>query len=201
MPTVRDSPRAITPRTSGSRIHRWRRSGESSGNILTSISPVGISRLWLSSWVAVGLRTAIAQVRTPRIMTPSRTAWPPTGASRVVFRVSWTSPVTGRSRSIGSAGARVGTKASGGPGVATTYREAAARWRLLATRRWKRSTRPPVSAPRVERVAVRADLDLDLGLRRPGRELVAAGAADVGFCVGGVYLRVHPTTQCSDPDS
>src|SRR5689334_25418721 len=29
-----------------------------------------------------GLRTATAQVETPRIITPSSTAWPPTGASR-----------------------------------------------------------------------------------------------------------------------
>src|SRR6266571_2896747 len=33
-----------------------------------------------------GLRTATAQVETPRIITPSSTAWPPTGASRVAIR-------------------------------------------------------------------------------------------------------------------
>ena len=32
--------------------------------------------------LGAGLRTATAQVETPRIITPSSTAWPPTGASR-----------------------------------------------------------------------------------------------------------------------
>src|SRR5947209_1208938 len=35
-----------------------------------------------STWPS-GLRTATAQLEIPRIITPSRTAWPPTGASRV----------------------------------------------------------------------------------------------------------------------
>ena len=35
--------------------------------------------------VSGGSRTATAHVETPRIITPSRTAWPPTGASRVAI--------------------------------------------------------------------------------------------------------------------
>ena len=44
---------------------------------------------------------------------------------------------------------------------------------------------------RVERVAVRADLDVQLGLGRAGRELVAAGAADVRLDVLGMDLGLH----------
>ena len=48
---------------------------------------------------------------------------------------------------------------------------------------------PPASAARVERVAVRADLDVELGLGGAGPELVAAGAAHVGRHVLGMDLR------------
>src|SRR3954447_22947305 len=44
---------------------------------------------------------------------------------------------------------------------------------------------------RVERVAVRADLHVDLGLGRAGRELVAAGAADVSLDVLGMDVGLH----------
>src|SRR3954449_4026644 len=44
---------------------------------------------------------------------------------------------------------------------------------------------------RVERVAVRADLDVDLRLGRARRELVAARAAHVGFDVLGVDVGLH----------
>src|SRR5215210_2378602 len=44
---------------------------------------------------------------------------------------------------------------------------------------------------RVERVAVRADLDVHLGPRRPRLELVPAGAADGRKDVLGVDFRLH----------
>src|SRR5215213_8986275 len=44
---------------------------------------------------------------------------------------------------------------------------------------------------RVERVAVRADLDVQLGLRRARRELVAAGAANVRDDVLGMDAGFH----------
>src|SRR4051812_27666919 len=44
---------------------------------------------------------------------------------------------------------------------------------------------------RVERVAVRADLYVNLRLRRPSGELVAAGTADVGLDVLGMDLGLH----------
>src|SRR5436305_2051102 len=50
---------------------------------MTWISPVGTSP---SPWSGAGLRTATAQVETPRIITPSRTACPPTGASFTASR-------------------------------------------------------------------------------------------------------------------
>src|SRR4029079_17787782 len=53
---------------------------------MTSSSPSGTSTsspAWRGSTCSCdGLRTATAQVETPRIITPSSTAWPPTGASR-----------------------------------------------------------------------------------------------------------------------
>ena len=51
---------------------------------------------------------------------------------------------------------------------------------------------------RVERVAVGADLDVDLGLGRARRELVAARAADVGLDVFRMDFGLHRFTQCSD---
>src|SRR6266545_6505874 len=51
--------------------------------------------------------------------------------------------------------------------------------------------------PRVERVAVRADLDVDLGLRGARRELVAARAAHVGLDVLRMDFGLHGQVQCS----
>ena len=52
------------------RQSRWRCAQGLSGSELISIWPSGV-------------RTATAQTETPRIITPSSTAWPPTGASRL----------------------------------------------------------------------------------------------------------------------
>ena len=62
-----DSPRAITPRTIGSRKKTWRAIAESIERETCAISPDGV-------------RTATAQLPGPRIITPSRTACPPTFA-------------------------------------------------------------------------------------------------------------------------
>jgi hypothetical protein len=72
----------------GRRSRRWRLTIETSGSETISISPSAAS-VGSSSWpLAIcsgdGLRTATAHVETPRIITPSRTAWPPIGASRVL---------------------------------------------------------------------------------------------------------------------
>ena len=84
--------------------------------------------------VGPGLRTATAQVETPRIITPSSTAWPPTGASR---------EATGMPSGIRG---RVGSMVLGGRAVGARSAEVAAQSRRLrAARRLKRSTRPPVS--------------------------------------------------------
>jgi hypothetical protein len=72
-PMLSDSTSATTPRITGQRSARWRLVQETSGNDRTSIPPSG--------W-----RVATAQVETPRIITPSMTAWPPTGASRPAIR-------------------------------------------------------------------------------------------------------------------
>src|SRR3989442_16012574 len=59
------SPRAITPRTIGSGKKTWRAIAESIDRETCAISPLGV-------------RTATAQLPGPRIITPSRTACPPT---------------------------------------------------------------------------------------------------------------------------
>src|SRR4051812_97800 len=85
-PILSDSPSAATPRISGRRSTRWRFTHDTSGSETTSISPsaasVGSSSRPPASCSGDGLRTATAHVETPRIITPSRTAWPPIGASR-----------------------------------------------------------------------------------------------------------------------
>src|SRR5437763_2076049 len=63
-PIASDSPRAITPRTIGSRASRCRFIGDSIVRCTCAILPSG-------------LRTATAQFEGPRIITPSRTACPP----------------------------------------------------------------------------------------------------------------------------
>src|SRR5437588_11961909 len=64
-PIASDSPSAMTPRMTGSRKMRWRAMAESIGRVTCAIEPAGV-------------RTATAQFPGLRIMTPSRTAWPPT---------------------------------------------------------------------------------------------------------------------------
>ena len=63
-PIASDSPSAITPRITGRRQIRWRFIGDVMSRTTSSIAPSGV-------------RTATAQHEGPRIMTPSRTAWPP----------------------------------------------------------------------------------------------------------------------------
>src|SRR5882672_10764480 len=64
-PIASDSPSAITPRITGSLKIRCRAIGDLIGWFTCAMSPSG-------------LRTATAQLRGPRIITPSRTACPPT---------------------------------------------------------------------------------------------------------------------------
>src|SRR4051794_35320428 len=84
-PILSDSPSAATPRISGRRSQRWRFTIETSGSETTSISPsaASVGSRWCpsASCSGEGLRTATAHVETPRIITPSSTAWPPIGAS------------------------------------------------------------------------------------------------------------------------
>src|SRR5213078_2052033 len=169
-PILSDSTSATTPRTSGSRRKRWRLSQETSGNDWTSISPSF-------------LRTATAQVDTPRIITPSSTAWPPTGASRCAI-----SAPSERRSAAGTAVCPLDARGGGAllalGGAALEALDAAAGVDELLP-------------PRVERVAVRADLDVDLGLGRARRELVAARAAHVGLDVLGMDSGLHLASECS----
>src|SRR5581483_11885921 len=64
-PIASDSPSAMTPRMTGNRKIRWRAIAESIERVTCAIEPAGV-------------RTATAQFPGLRIMTPSRTACPPT---------------------------------------------------------------------------------------------------------------------------
>src|SRR5438874_9433389 len=65
-PIASDSPSATTPRTIGMRSQRWRNRTDAIGRFTSAMAPSG-------------LRTATDQAEGPRIITPSRTAWPPIG--------------------------------------------------------------------------------------------------------------------------
>jgi hypothetical protein len=52
----------------------------------------------------------------------------------------------------------------------------------------------------IERMAGGTDLNVDFGLGRAGRELVAAGAADVSFYILGMYTGLHGVIECSGRD-
>src|SRR5215211_1834802 len=175
-PILRDSASATTPRTTGQRSTRWRFVQETSGNDWTSISPSAASsgsRPSSPSCSGRGLRTATAQVETPRIITPSSTACPPTGASFCAIRAP-----SGRRVSDMASWVASSCRRERGGGAALEALHAATRVDQLLL-------------ARVERVAVRADLHVDLRLGRAGRELVAAGAADVSLDVLGVDVGLH----------
>src|SRR5437763_5914503 len=142
-----DSPRAITPRTIGSRKKTWRAIAESIERETGAISPDGV-------------RTATAQLPGPRIITPSRTACPPTvdaialpGAGRALCALGALEPLL------------------------EAFETAARVDELLLAR--------------VERVAVRADLDVQLGLRRPRLEGVSARARHGCEDVLGMDVSLH----------
>src|SRR5919199_6549236 len=126
-----DSPSATTPRTIGTRSHLCRRRTDAIGRLTSAIAPSG-------------LRTATDHADGPRIITPSRTAWPPMG---------WLT-----------------ASLCGPAGLLQTALEA---------------LHPPTGVEQlllsgVERMAFRANLDVQLGLRRARLELGAARAANRG---------------------
>src|SRR4051794_26889174 len=180
-PILSDSARATTPRITGHRRTLWRFAHETSGSELTSMSPAGF-------------RTATAQVETPRIITPSRTACPPTGASRFA---------TGLPSGI-RAGASCGRPfISGAPSAVTSSCGApspALDGPGLATAAGCAALEPLDPAPGidelllagVERMAGGADLDVEVRLGRARVELVATRATDVRQHVIGMDLSLHP---------
>src|SRR4051812_37772402 len=179
-PILSDSASATTPRITGHRSTRWRLAHETSGSELIAISPSG-------------LRTATAQVETPRIITPSSTACPPTGASRLATGMpsgirasaSW-----GRPFSSGAPAARVGC---GTPSraMAAVCLAAAAGCAAIEPLDPAAGVDQLLLAG-VERMAGRADLNVELRLRGARVELVAARASNVREYVFGVDLSLHP---------
>src|SRR3954453_7917390 len=108
-----------------------------------------------------GVRTATAQLPGPRIITPSRTACPP------MLLMRWLA--VRRGRALGPLGAL--------QLLLEALHPAAGVHELLLAR--------------VERVAVRADLDVEIGLRRPRLERVPAGAGHGREDVLGLDFGLH----------
>src|SRR5687768_13961883 len=129
-PIASDSPSAITPRMTGSRK--------------TGCRAIGLRIGWFSSTISpLGVRTASAQADGPRIITPSRTAWPP------IVAADWRRRAASRDFT-----GRAGLAAARGAGLLEAPLEAldpSARVHELLL-------------ARVERVARRADLDVEIGL-------------------------------------
>src|SRR6187431_3288976 len=165
-PIARDSPSAMTPRTTGSRQIFRRCIGDSISRTTSVMSPSGV-------------RTATAQLDGLRIITPSRTAWPP----YVIFTSASRRGTRGRSRltrglSRSSPLPLAAARAAGllEPALEALHPAARVDELLLA---------------RVERMARRADLHVQLRLRGPGPELVAAGARHVREDVFGMDAGLH----------
>src|SRR4051794_24783189 len=137
-----DSPSAMTPLTTGSRRRECRAISGSISFATCAISPSG-------------LRTATAQLRGPRIITPSRTAWPP---------IAWLMELRASPR---------GPLSLLEPPLEPLDAAAAVHQLLL---------------PRVEGVALRADLDVQHRLRRASLKRVPARAVDGGENVLGMDL-------------
>src|SRR5262245_1969529 len=143
-PMESDSPSAMTPRMIGRRIQRWRTSIEAIGRLTSAMTPSGF-------------RTATDHAVGPRIITPSRTAWPPIGALMRFFSL------------LGPAG------------LLEAPLEA-----LDAT-----AGVHQLLLPRVEGVALGADLDVQLRLGRTCLKLVPARAVHGCENVVGMDVRLH----------
>ena len=152
-----DCPRATTPRITGQRSARLRRVHETTGCDSTAISP--------------SLRVATDQVETPRIITPSRTAWPPTGASRC-------------SGLLTHGDRQPGARAAAPAALVASC--AAADCAQLALEALDASAGvDQLLLAGVERVAVGADLHVDVALGGTSHELVPAGAATLASLYSG----------------
>src|SRR5436305_2714456 len=161
MPIARDCHRAMTPRNPGQRRNRRRCETETSCD---------------SRWMSPsGRRTATAQWSRPRIITPSMTACPPyrwfSRAGLELIRLSIPAPC----RNAGSSALALAPPL--GVAALEPLDAAAGVHQLLLAR--------------VERVAVRAELHAELGLRRPGLERVATRAVHRGHDVFGVNSLLH----------
>src|SRR5829696_8442553 len=177
-PIFIDSPRATTPRMIGSRQRRLRFAQGTSDSEVSSTAPSG-------------LRTATAQVETPRIITPSSTACPPTGASRLATRA----PSGMRS---GSAPFEETAVAGGEPPSALTVLRAPSLGVLGGAALEALDTAAGIDQlllSRVERMALGAELDVQVVLGGAGVELVPARAVHVGEDVVGMDLSLHRRTS------
>src|SRR5439155_17395250 len=154
----------------------------------------------------------------PRIITPSSTAWPPTGASRLATGIPSGIRASARRGCPSSAGT---ASTDGGLWTrsVTVYSFGSAKASLsfpaplaappgglaLAPRRATLEALNPATCveklllARVERMARRADLDVQLRLRGARVELVPARAANVGEHVLGVDPGLHASDVSGAP--
>src|SRR4051794_40007786 len=170
-PTCSDWARATTPRTSGSLASLRARFQATMGNDWTAISPSGV-------------REATAHVETPRIITPSNTAWPPTAASRWTGRLRSGLLTTPTSAARPSASVAASAAAGALRGAALEALDAAAGVHELLL-------------ARVEGMAVGADLDVHVALGRAGDELVPARTANRRLDVLRMDFGLHSYTKYS----
>src|SRR5262249_51286518 len=191
-PIARDSPSAMTPRITGRRQIGCRTIGDSIGWLTCAISPSG-------------LRTATAQLDGPRIITPSRTACPPTvvkallafepasvGVGRRASSRLRGLPALRRSSSTGHFRRKHGLSADGcHEGVRLAAAGAAGLLQPALEPLDPAAGVDELLLAGVERMAVRADLDMELGLPGTRLERVPAGARDGCEDVFGVNVRLH----------
>ena len=134
-----------------------------------------------------GVRTATAQIETPRIITPSSTACPPTGASRLA-----TSAPSGiRSGSPPLDENRVGASAEPSSGLTAYFPSLGVLCGAALEALDPATGVDQLLLAGVERVALGAELDVQVRLGRAGVELIPAGAVDVGERVLGVNPGFH----------
>src|SRR5438132_9410589 len=184
----------------GRRSSRWRAIRDSIGRWICAIEPFG-------------LRTATAQFDGPRIITPSRTAWPPTVVTRAPRRRRLPPGRARLSRRLTPPAARCSpgpyySYCSLRPRAATGARGTRVRTKEpLAAARAAGLLEAPLDAlhpaagvdelllARVERVALGADLDVQLGLRRARLERIPAGARHRRDLVLGVNAGLHRSAR------